>query len=31
MKKEIYFDLESRNGLKNGVDKLADAVKTLNC
>jgi chaperonin GroEL len=27
MAKEIYFDLESRNGLKNGVDKLANAVK----
>jgi chaperonin GroEL len=27
MAKQIYFDLESRNGLKNGVDKLADAVK----
>lgn len=26
--KEIYFDLESRSGLKNGVDKLANAVKT---
>ncbi len=27
MAKEIYFDLESRNGLKRGVDKLANAVK----
>ena len=27
MTKEIYFDLESRNGLKSGVDKLANAVK----
>lgn len=27
MKKEIYFDLESRDGLKRGVDKLANAVK----
>ena len=27
MAKEIYFDLESRNGLKSGVDKLANAVK----
>ena len=27
MAKEIYFDVESRNGLKNGVDKLANAVK----
>jgi chaperonin GroEL len=27
MAKEIYFDLDSRNGLKSGVDKLADAVK----
>ena len=27
MAKEIYFDLESRNGLKAGVDKLANAVK----
>lgn len=27
MAKEIYFDLDSRNGLKRGVDKLADAVK----
>lgn len=28
MAKEIYFDLDSRNGLKAGVDKLANAVKT---
>ena len=28
MAKEIYFELESRNGLKAGVDKLANAVKT---
>jgi len=27
MAKEIYFDLDSRNGLKRGVDKLANAVK----
>ena len=27
MAKEIYFNLESRNGLKAGVDKLANAVK----
>jgi len=27
MAKEIYFDLDSRNGLKAGVDKLANAVK----
>jgi len=27
MAKEIYFDLESRDGLKRGVDKLANAVK----
>ena len=27
MAKEIYFDLDSRNGLKSGVDKLANAVK----
>ena len=27
MAKEIYFDIESRNGLKRGVDKLANAVK----
>lgn len=28
MAKQIYFDEESRNGLKAGVDKLANAVKT---
>ena len=27
MAKEIYFELDSRNGLKRGVDKLANAVK----
>jgi chaperonin GroEL len=27
MAKKIYFDLDSRNGLKRGVDQLADAVK----
>ncbi|MDR0795971.1 MAG: chaperonin GroEL [Tannerella sp.] len=27
MAKEIYFNIEARNKLKNGVDKLADAVK----
>ena len=27
MAKDIYFDLDSRNGLKAGVDKLANAVK----
>ena len=27
MAKEIYFNIEARNMLKNGVDKLADAVK----
>jgi chaperonin GroEL len=27
MAKEITYDLEARNGLKNGVDKLANAVK----
>ena len=27
MAKEIKFDLEARDGLKNGVDALANAVK----
>jgi chaperonin GroEL len=27
MAKKFYFDLDSRNGLKRGVDQLADAVK----